>query len=358
MKFKKFLRVGILLITLLTITFLLVDYASKNQSLEDSSALFGGKLESGYPYAGYLIAVAKNNKVTTCGVTFIKPNIAVTAAHCIVKDASIYLGTGEFKLSLRNNFEVQYAEQHSLWNTKTYKDIAVIKLDKNVEGLNSFAEKATPKLGCNYTIVGYGMNEDSVEGSLNNKRRKSSEICIEDILSDEVFFKGSGGGICYGDSGSPIFETGTNKIVGVISSILVPDNFVGTNYCSINNRGVMVRIDDNEDFIADFENRAASQVCLGNNCIAQENESCTAGSGISCSAGLSCVNSVCVSDVEIPSVTVSTEIVATTDVQKSFLQTISETLNIDFNSTQGVMLGIVLFLLAIVLLLLLRFVFF
>lgn len=358
MKFKKFLRITILLIFVLTISFLLIDFASKNQSLEDSSALFGGKLESGYPYAGYLIAVEPNNKVTTCGISFIEKNIALTAAHCIVKDASIYLGVGEFKLSLRSNFEIEFAEQNPEWNSKTYKDIAIIKLKDEVYELEELATTTSPKSGCNYVIVGYGMNEDSVSGSLNNKKRKSTEICIEDILADEVFFQGSGGGICYGDSGSPVFEKGTNRLMGVVSSILVPDNFIGTNYCSINNRGVIVRVDDNSNFISQFRDKVAAQGCSGTNCIALEGQSCSLTSGISCSLGLTCSNSLCVKSTEIPSLNISTEIVASTDSQKSIIETISESFNIDFSTSQGALLGITLLLLAIVIILLFKFLFF
>ena len=112
MKFKKFLTLAFLLGSLLVMSLILIEHASKNLGVEDSSALFGGKLESGYLYAGYLIAVEPDSKVTTCGVAFIDDSTAVTAAHCIIKGAAHYLGTGEFKLSLRNNFEVLYAEQN------------------------------------------------------------------------------------------------------------------------------------------------------------------------------------------------------------------------------------------------------
>lgn len=357
MKFKKFLRIGILLVFVLITSFLLIEYASKNQSLEDSSALFGGKLESGYPYAGYLIAVEPNNKITTCGVAFLNEKTAVTAAHCIIDNASIYLGTGEFKLSLRNNYEIQYAEQNPSWDSKTYKDIAIIYLDGEISALNTYATYSTPTLGCNYIIVGYGMNEDSVEGSLSNKHRKSSEICIEEMLNDEAFFKGSGGGICYGDSGSPVFEKGTNKLVGVVSSILVPQNFQGGNYCSINNRGVMVRVDANQNFIADFQNRVSEQNCSGSNCIAQANQFCSASQGISCSFGLSCVNSTCVANSGIPSISISSEFTSNSSA-KSVLENIADRFNIDFSTSEGVLLGAILVALAIVLLLLVRFIFF
>src|SRR5260221_6653085 len=190
-----------------------------NLAPTDTSALYGGKLEDGYHYAGYLIAFENDSKVTTCGVTFLSGNIAISAAHCIPNNSTIYVGTNQFRLQSSDNISASDATINPGWVGKPLKDISILKLSRAVN-LSEFAQIATPQVGCNYEVVAYGRNETSIPGDLSSKLRKSSEICIQDILQGEALIQGNGGGICFGDSGSPVFEKGTNKIVGIISSII------------------------------------------------------------------------------------------------------------------------------------------
>lgn len=275
----------LLLVAAVLVTLLGVIYVGRDLAPEGSSALFGGKLESGYPFAGYSIAY-NGGKITTCGVTFLNSSTVVTAAHCIPSGAEMYVGTGEFKPARKDNIKVNNFVVNTAWIGKPDNDIAVLNLSTNVD-LSTFATVSTPKEGCNYEIVGYGQNESTIEGDFRTKLRKSIQVCIEDIVGNIAYMKGSDGGICYGDSGSPVFEKSTNRIVGIVSSI-ISSSKDKSSYCAVNNIGAIVLPKGFEGFILSSQfstnNQGASTALCGSSCISS-NE---------CASGLTCNNSKCV----------------------------------------------------------------
>ena len=81
--------------------------------------------------------------------------------------------------------------------------------------------------------------------------RKSAQLCITDINSKTFKITGTGdSGICFGDSGSPIYEEGTNRVVGFVASIVSEDDKT-KNPCSFNNVAIGVRADANLALIND-----------------------------------------------------------------------------------------------------------
>lgn len=317
MKKRRFTIIAIIIILLISLAASFAVLTS-NLAPVNTSALFGGKLEDGYPYAGYLIAFENDNKVTTCGVTYLSQNIAISSAHCIPNNSSIYVGTNQFRLQSSDNVSVSDATINPGWVGKPLKDISILKTSRAVT-LGQYAQIVSPQIGCNYEVVAYGRNETSIPGDLSSKLRKSSEICIQDILQGEALIQGNGGGICFGDSGSPVFEKGTNRIVGIISSIVssAPND---NNLCNINNRAAMVTLDSNQDFINSYKSVSSANglpkcgesckngscesglICSNNNfcidqsskCIATENNFCSFVSNIGCASGMSCNANKCV----------------------------------------------------------------
>lgn len=296
-------------------------YVGRNLAPEDSSALFGGKLETGYEFAGYAIAY-QGNKITTCGVAFINSSTVVTAAHCVPNGAEIYVGTGEFKPARRDNIAVNSFVINTGWTGKPENDIAVLNLAGNVD-LNTYATVSTPSQSCNYEIVGYGQNESSVSGDFSTKLRKSIQVCIDNVVGNIAYMTGSDGGICYGDSGSPVFEKSTNRLVGVVSSI-VANSTDKTSYCAVNNIGAIVLPKNYESFILASQFNTSSQpgtkavcgstcsvqsdcsdglTCINNSCslsgpttscISQTQSFCSPSLGVSCATGSNCIGSICV----------------------------------------------------------------
>ena len=314
------------LLAVILVGLLVTIYASKNLAPESSSALFGGKLETGYEFAGYAIAY-NGNRITTCGVAFINSSTVVTAAHCVPADAELYVGTGTFKPARQDNIKVNSFVVNSGWTGKPENDIAILNLSKNVE-LNTYATVSSAKEDCNYEIVGYGQNESSVAGDFSTKLRKSIKVCIENIIGNIAYMKGSDGGICYGDSGSPVFEKSTNRLVGVVSSI-VATSTDKSSYCAVNNIGALVLPNNYSSFILASQFNTSSQAgtkaicgnsctlqsdcsdgltCISNkcslsgpsvSCVSQTQSFCSPALGISCPTGANCVGSVCVAGSDI-----------------------------------------------------------
>lgn len=320
---SKFIKILLILLVGLFATLAIIAL-NRDLSPDRSSALFGGKLENGYNFAGYAISF-KDSKVTTCGVVYLSSTIAITAAHCVIDGAEMFVGTDQFKLDKSKNIKVKSFIVNDLWNGLPYNDIAVLNLESPVN-LNTFANISTPERSCNYEIVGYGQNESSISGDFSTKQRKSIEICIESTVDNLAYIKGSSGGICYGDSGSPVFEKSTNKFVGIVSSIISNSKDI-SGYCAINNSAAVVLPAKYTDFVASVNGNSISvsatkSVCgnscninsdcanglscnnnkcvnQNNSCIAQSNNYCAIGLGLSCEIGNSCVGNVCISVAEI-----------------------------------------------------------
>lgn len=283
MKKSRIIKI-LLLVAVVLVGILGTIYLNRNLAPDSSSALFGGKLESGYEFAGYAISY-NGNKVTTCGVTFINSSTVVTAAHCVQEGAEIFVGTGTFKPDRKDNIQINSYVVNPSWTGKPENDIAILNLSTNVD-LSTYATTSTPAEGCNYEIVGYGQNETSVAGDFSTKLRKSINVCIESIIGNIAYMKGSDGGICYGDSGSPVFEKSTNRLVGIVSSI-VSTSKDKSSYCAVNNIGAILLPKNYDSFILasqfNTSSQAASKAICGNNCLVQSD----------CSDGLTCLNNKC-----------------------------------------------------------------
>ncbi len=185
----------------------------------DSSAIFGGKLESGYSFSGYFVSDKGGGNLEICGMVLINSTTAVTAAHCADDNTPMYIGLGDFSNNPNNYYLVKSANILPAWaaNNPISADIAVLTIDTPVT-LTEYAQIATADESCNYTVVGYGKQDN---GDNYYPLRKSATLCINstDFSDGSISFTGSDGGLCFGDSGSPIFKTGTNQFVTIASRI-------------------------------------------------------------------------------------------------------------------------------------------
>jgi hypothetical protein len=228
---------------------LVIMIGNGNFAPTDSSALYGGSLESGYPSAGFLVSYA-DDKVKTCGFSVLGPNVAVTAAHCVDDTQIMYLGKGEFNFDHANQVRVIQARQKQGWVQQTARedDIAILNFI-NGGYFTNFAEVSTPVEGCNYRVVAYGRTENPDETT---KPRKSAVFCVNAIFDKIVYMtaQNANAGICFGDSGSPVYFNGTNSLMGVVASIVKPkDGEANADPCQFGNTAIVVRADANESLI-------------------------------------------------------------------------------------------------------------
>lgn len=198
--------------------FLINNYLTQNSAPSDSDAIFGGRLESGYEFAGYVLSdLGETLKI--CSAVFISPTQAVTAAHCLDNDGEKFVGLGNYTSNRSQYFNIKEIIIHPNWQTynKVENDMAMIVLTNPVN-LSQYAQIAEPTSGCGFVVVGYGKQDNS-----ENFRplRKSADICIESVnyLGNAISFSGRDGGLCFGDSGSGVFIENTNKLVTIASSI-------------------------------------------------------------------------------------------------------------------------------------------
>ncbi|BCX14051.1 MAG: hypothetical protein KatS3mg085_583 [Candidatus Dojkabacteria bacterium] len=279
-KYFEFLSLTVLIVLIVII--LLYFNFQQNSSIDDSSAIYGGKDEKGYLSAGYLVTYENSNTVRSCGLFFIDNTTAITAAHCVENGKNFYVGEKEFSYLESENVEVKEVIIHPSWDGENRNyDIAIVKFSpQNFE----IAQIADIELGCGYEIVGYGSTEIDSLLDPGVRLRKSYSLCIEGFSGNSLYISGESGGVCFGDSGSPIFKAGTNQVVGILSAVLeLPGE--KDKYCAIGNSAIAVRVSKFRDYISKYQNLNSLtnvKVC-GESCIIDSN----------CSTGLTCQNNRC-----------------------------------------------------------------
>ncbi len=261
MKLKKIFGI-LLLIVVVIFTIILsniVREKNRNLSATDSDALYGGDLEFGYPSAGYLVNYQKDStQRKSCGVAVINNKQAITAAHCVDNSKAVFIGAGEFKDRKSDFLPILQIRLKQNWikNRSEEDDIAVLFYE-NDNKFNSFANIAKPQNGCNYHIVAYGQSNDTGSKIM---PRKGADVCVSNITNKTFRIIGANSsGICFGDSGSPIYEKDTNKLVGMISSIIQSKDSNEENPCNIGNMGLAIRADSTSELISDQDNLAINE---------------------------------------------------------------------------------------------------
>jgi Trypsin len=239
----------------------------------------------------------------TCTGTLISPTVVVTAGHCAFdigqngEDTTSTTGGNDVWISFAEepDFSIlppssKFAPEdnegrYDAWSAALKKsdewiratahhhpeyvdevffthDVGVLVLSEPVK-LEEYAQLPTVGLLSElyaedkeqrYTAVGYGLEESGPKTSLGGDTRRRAELQLVNLSG--VFGTGNGtsakfssntntGGTCFGDSGGPVFVSGTNTLVAVIS--------FATNVNCAGSSGAY-RIDQEDDlaFLASF----------------------------------------------------------------------------------------------------------
>ncbi len=211
-------------------------------------SIFNGRPSADHPSTGYAILALDDGSVGACGLNYVSPNAGITAAHCLEGVTEVYPGTGPFSEDFQSkapaiesfNYSPEYNEQ-AFAEFPGLADVGVVRFADPVQ-VNAYGSITSPSEGCNYELVGYGLDEN--DQFLN---RNGISACIKNITeySFEVTFP-SGSGFCQGDSGSAIYETGTNNMVGLVSLYITE---IGKERCQDALAYVATRLDDNRGYL-------------------------------------------------------------------------------------------------------------
>jgi len=212
----------------------------------DSSIVGGTAVSSSrsYPYLVSILEIDQwtNTAIHQCSGTLLTPNIVVTAGHCVEYPAMRIIDVGRFDWYDDDNVEPYRIEQiyiHPEFNGNFFiNDIALIKLNRDVIGIDKFAQLVQIQhdddndnynliVNDGISIIGWGLTSDNGEPSKNLLQADVNVISnIEcqktygKFILDAMFCAyADGKDACQGDSGGPAFKIINNEIyqIGIIS---------------------------------------------------------------------------------------------------------------------------------------------
>jgi hypothetical protein len=244
---------------------------------EVDQPIVGGAIENGYSAAGYLMIATqvrpgdllgpRYSGRLKCTAVLIAPNVVLTAAHCVddVKSwevTKLRFGTGPVG---GRTTGVARRVFHPGYLGDQGHDLAVLILKGNVPGVTPATLGNGPAApSCATRAVGYGRTTYGPAGTPpadGPRLRKSVVQCVEARTGTAIQATGSGGGMCYGDSGGPLFREGTNVVIGILHAFSV----AGPNVSCINGNHLWwARTDLLGGFIscARIEDSSTRRACL------------------------------------------------------------------------------------------------
>lgn len=218
-----------------------------------------------------------------CSGTLLTPTVFLTAGHCTSGSASgrVYFeqdaganfdpSTGEDPVSGYPNTGGVTGEIHTMPGYDGYatfpntRDLGIVVLDAPVTdvtyaslptagSLDDLADRVA-KRSISFTVSGYGVNYVNPAKLVSLRERMSATASLVNLrsnLTDGYNLAHSGnasqgkGGTCFGDSGGPVFLSGTDTIIGVTS--------FGQSAQTCSGPGFAYRTDQQEalDWIASF----------------------------------------------------------------------------------------------------------
>ena len=174
-----------------------------------------------------MIMIETPEGLSSCTATIIDPQVILTAHHCVGTDNS-YGGYDYFEPS-------SFSVKSGLWCGYTSgtlalgkevvphpnADIALIYLNKKIAGHIVYPVRDYPseKVGEKGTVAGYGVTGTEKQDS--GTQRWGETTILSVWASEGIVEVGNPTGLCFGDSGGPLFtkQDGKNVVSGVASFV-------------------------------------------------------------------------------------------------------------------------------------------
>lgn len=212
-----------------------------------------------HPNVGALVGQFTSGTFPYCSGTLISPTVFLTAAHCNIGRARVYVTFDEiFSSKSKLVAGTYYADALYNWAQDDPHDIAVVVFDSPVRGITPARLPSAGALGAlrvnqPFTAVGYGAQEtgappslvyyDSREfsvGSLNAINPAWLRLSQNQATGDA--------GTCYGDSGGPNFLGAGATETDIVAGITV----TGDMFCKATNVIYRTDTDSARSFLSRF----------------------------------------------------------------------------------------------------------
>jgi secreted trypsin-like serine protease len=192
-----------------------------------------------YPFMAYVKLYRNGKPYASCGGSLIDRNSVLTAAHCLLNTTGAVVVVGRMDLRKKNRGQEIGASRpfiHPRYLGSGY-DVGVLKLRRPVKGIKPI-KLATAKQnnletpGRKLTVAGWGLT--GFNGTPPNRLRQARVPVVSDRRAESSYDAviGPSGyepplmiaagdsskeNACVGDSGGPLFDSGSRTQVGIVS---------------------------------------------------------------------------------------------------------------------------------------------
>lgn len=180
-----------------------------------------------------------NEGKSSCTAFLIQEDLIVTARHCVStidKDFSIEEHT-DFKINFTNakNYANNYISANLIFspsyeNIRTFEeiikdDIAILKLEKPVKDIKPLIIDFPPDNPLNYSpqVDIYGYQQLTLSNLGFKEGQKHLQLNVTQYPTGEDNIIEIEDGISKGTSGAPVIDSKSNKVIGIVSFITLPE---------------------------------------------------------------------------------------------------------------------------------------